>query len=118
LEVNSNATVGPHLLLHGDERDEAVAESRLRERAAGGGRVILGHEHPAIGISDGVASHVKCPCFVVGTNFLVLPAFSRWAAGGDIRGDRFMSPYARLRPTERAIAVVAGKLLPVALAKK
>jgi putative SbcD/Mre11-related phosphoesterase len=117
LEVDASATVGPHLLLHGDERDEAAAERRLLERAAAGGRVILGHEHPAIGISDGVASHVKCPCFVAGTNFLVLPAFSRWAAGGDIRSYRFMSPYARLRPAKCAIAIVAGKLLPVLLAK-
>jgi len=118
LEVDASATVGPHLLLHGDERDEAIAEARLLERAGDGGRVILGHEHPAIGISDGVASHVKCPCFVTGTNFLILPAFSRWAAGGDIRSYRFMSPYARLRPAERAIAIVAGKLMPVPLAKK
>ena len=118
LEIDTSAIVGPHLLLHGDERDESVAKSRLGEQAALGGRVILGHEHPAIGLSDGVASHVKCPCFVAGPNFLVLPAFSRWAAGGDIRSHRFMSPYARLRPAESAIAIVAGKLLPVPLAKK
>jgi putative SbcD/Mre11-related phosphoesterase len=117
LEIDDSATVGPHLLLHGDERDESIAESRLSERATLGGRVILGHEHPAIGISDGVASHVKCPCFVAGESFLVLPAFSRWAAGGDVRTYRFMSPYARLRTAERAIAIVAGKLLPVPLAK-
>ncbi|MEP6668194.1 MAG: metallophosphoesterase [Chthoniobacter sp.] len=118
LEIDANATVGPHLLLHGDERDESVAESRLCEQAALGGRVILGHEHPAIGLSDGVSSHVKCPCFVAGPNFLVLPAFSRWAAGGDIRSYRFMSPYARLRPAERAVAIVAGKLLSMPLGKR
>ena len=118
LEVDASATVGPHLLLHGDEPDEAVAESHLLERAAAGGRVILGHEHPAIGLSDGVASHVKCPCFVTGTNFLVLPAFSRWAAGSDIRSYRFMSPYARLRPVEHAVAIMAGKLMPVPFAKQ
>jgi len=117
LEIDASATVGPHLLLHGDESDEVLAEARLSEQAALGGRVILGHEHPAIGLSDGVASHVKCPCFVAGANFLVLPAFSRWAAGGDIRTYRFMSPYARLRAAERAVAIVAGKLLPVPLAR-
>ncbi|MEI9894380.1 MAG: metallophosphoesterase [Chthoniobacter sp.] len=117
LEIDASATVGPHLLLHGDELDEAVAESRLSAQAALGGRIILGHEHPAIGLSDGVASYVKCPCFVAGANFLVLPAFSRWAAGGDIRSYRFMSPYARLRMAERAVAIVAGKLLPMPLAK-
>jgi len=115
LEIDSSATVGPHLLLHGDEADEQAAEARFNAHTALGGRIILGHEHPAIGISDGVASHVKCPCFVVGTNFLVLPAFSRWAAGGDIRSYRFMSPYARQQSVDRAVAIVAGKLLPVSL---
>jgi hypothetical protein len=104
--------------LHGDESDEAAAESHFGERVSLGGRIIIGHEHPAIGLSDGVASHVKCPCFVVGDHFLVLPAFSRWAAGGDIRSHRFMSPYARLRPAERAVAIVAGKLLPIPLTKR
>ncbi|EDY17850.1 metallophosphoesterase [Chthoniobacter flavus Ellin428] len=118
LEVDTHAVVGPHLLLHGDGTDETTAEARLSETAARRGRVILGHEHPAIGLSDGVASHVKCPCFVAGEGFLVLPAFSRWAAGGDIRSYRFMSPYARLRPAERAVAIVAGKLLPIPLTKR
>ncbi|MDR3405205.1 MAG: metallophosphoesterase family protein [Chthoniobacter sp.] len=117
LEIDDSASVGPHLLLHGDEGDESAAESRLSEQAAMGGRVILGHEHPAIGLSDGVASHVKCPCFVTGANFLILPAFSRWAAGSDVHTYRFMSPYARLRTAERAIAIVAGKLLPVPLSR-
>lgn len=115
LEVGRSTTVGPHLLLHGDEPDEAMAKTRLRELSALGGRVILGHEHPAIGLSDGVASHVKCPCFVIGKDFLVLPAFSQWAAGGDIRTYGFTSPYARLQPAERAVAIVAGKLLPIVL---
>jgi hypothetical protein len=101
--------------LHGDEPDEALARRRLNEHTALGGRVILGHEHPAIGLSDGVASHVKCPCFVTGKSFLILPAFSRWAAGGDIRSYGFTSPYARHDPAERAVAIVAGKLLPVVL---
>lgn len=118
LEVDDSAIVGPHLLLHGDEADEQAAEARFNEHVTLGGRVILGHEHPAFGISDGVASHVKCPCFVSGANFLVLPAFSRWAAGGDIRSYRFMSPYARQRPAERAVAIVAGKLLPVPLTRR
>jgi len=118
LEVDDHAVVGPHLLLHGDGADEITAEARLSETGPRRGRVILGHEHPAIGLSDGVASHVKCPCFVAGDGFLVLPAFSHWAAGGDIRSYRFMSPYARLRPSTHAVAIVAGKLLPIPLTKR
>jgi putative SbcD/Mre11-related phosphoesterase len=118
LEVGGSATIGPHLLLHGDERNETIAVSRLADQAARGGRVIFGHEHPAIALSDGVASHVKCPCFLAGPGILVLPAFSRWAAGGDVRHRRFLSAYTRLRPSEVAVAIVAGKLLTVPLVRK
>jgi putative SbcD/Mre11-related phosphoesterase len=116
LEVEASATVGPHLLLHGDERDEAAATARPSAQISHGGRIIFGHEHPALTLSDGVASHVKCPCFLAGPGILILPAFSRWAAGGDVRNGRFLSPYARQRPGEVAIAIAAGKLMPVPLA--
>jgi putative SbcD/Mre11-related phosphoesterase len=115
LEIAEMITVGPHLLLHGDERDGSVAATRLEAQAAQGGRIILGHEHPAIVLSDHVASHVKCPCFLIGTHTLVLPAFSPWAAGSDIRRGTFLSPYTALDRGARAVAIIAGKLLCVPL---
>jgi len=118
LEVNEEITVGPHLFLHGDGLDETLAAARLRTQAGQGGRVIFGHEHPAIVLTDGVASHPKCPCFLAGPGALVLPAFSAWAAGTSIRERRFLSPYARLSQFDRAIAIVADKLLPVPLAPR
>ena len=115
LEIDTTAEIGPHLLLHGDEPDEAVATTRLAAQAGLGGKVILGHEHPAIVLSGGVASSCKCPCFLAGPGALILPAFSPWAAGGDVRSGRFLSPYARLGSFDRAVAIVADKLLPVRL---
>jgi putative SbcD/Mre11-related phosphoesterase len=117
LEIAPSATVGPHLLLHGDQTNQAAAVSHIDAQSTEGGRVILGHEHPAITLSGGVASHVKCPCFLAGAGILVLPAFSRWAAGSEVHRRPFLSPYPRLRPPDLAIAVVAGKLLPVPLAR-
>jgi putative SbcD/Mre11-related phosphoesterase len=113
LEIADSIEIGPHILLHGDQADESVAEAHLAHRKKLGGRVILGHEHPAITLSDGVATHAKCPCFLAGAGVLVLPAFSRWAAGSEIGRYPFFSPYPRLRPIETAIAVMAGKLLPM-----
>jgi hypothetical protein len=115
LEIAGSIEIGPHILLHGDQADEAVAESHLSQRKELRGRVILGHEHPAITLSDGVATHAKCPCFLAGPGILVLPAFSRWAAGSELGRYPFSSPYPRLRPIETAIAIMAGKLLPVRL---
>jgi putative SbcD/Mre11-related phosphoesterase len=115
LEVDAAATIGPHLLLHGDERDAAKAAGDLQLCGQRGGWVILGHEHPAITLSDGVASRAKCPCFLVGAGVLVLPAFSAWAAGTNVRDGHFLSHYARLARFDRAVAILADKLLPVPL---
>lgn len=106
---------GVHFLTHGDGTDAGRAAT-LREAArVRGGRVIIGHEHPAITISDGVATAAKCPCFLVGERVLVLPAFSTWAAGTNVRAGRWMSPFARDEPFPHAVAILAGKLLPVRL---
>jgi DNA ligase-associated metallophosphoesterase len=114
-ELLREHTLGKHLLVHGDGADEAAAEARCAEVSARGGLVILGHEHPAIGISDGVATSARCPCFLVGDDVLVLPAFSPWAAGADVRGRTYLSPYLRRARLTRAVAIVAGKLLPMSL---
>lgn len=76
--------------------------------------VIMGHEHPAISLGDGIAS-AKFPCFVIAPNLLLLPAFSLWAAGSNLRAYEFMSPLARKTRFTRAIAICGTKLLPVNL---
>jgi uncharacterized protein len=101
-------SAGAHTLTHGDDGSGA-AES-------GGGFTIMGHEHPAITIGDGVTS-VKCPCFLASERVLVLPAFSAWAAGSNVRSGSFMSPVARAARFSRAFAILAGKLLPVPLSR-
>lgn len=116
IETARHVTVAPHFLVHGDENDDATAIKRLQKVYSAGGRVIMGHEHPAIAISDRVASHAKCPCFLHSREVLVLPAFSSWSAGTDVRQQRFLSSFARLTRFDRAFAILAGKLLPVQLA--
>lgn len=98
------ARLGSHTLLHGD--------AALPEETAG--RVFIGHEHPAIRLGDGIAG-LRCPCFLIGPRVIVLPAFSAWAAGTEVRGATFLSPLAQAERFHRAIAIMAGKLLPVPL---
>lgn len=70
-------------------------------------RIIMGHEHPAISVGDGVTTSVKCPCFLFSRKTIVLPAFSLWAAGGIEMAlrERF----------DRAVAILGDKLLPIHL---
>ena len=108
--------MGPYRLIHGDGHSEAAAQVILDQ--AQGGLLIMGHEHPAIGISDRVAHYARVPCFLSGGNLLVLPAFSTWAAGCDVRSGDCLSQFPKLAMPDRAIAILAGKLLPIRLRAK
>lgn len=107
LQPKGEARIGPHLLVHGDG-DIAAAPSPP-------GYIVMGHEHPFLTLDDEVASAVRCPCFLVADTVLVLPAFSRWAAGGPISQGQFMSPIARRTVFTAAVAIVGEKLLRVPL---
>ncbi len=109
--------LGGNLLLHGDFGDETMAEACCLSIAAQGGRVILGHEHPAVTLSDGFATRIHCPCFLLGDDVLVLPAFSRWSAGTNVRNGDFLSPYLRRAHLTQTIAIVANRLLPIPIGR-
>jgi putative SbcD/Mre11-related phosphoesterase len=115
VETALQLNAGSHLLLHGDGPDDGERVAAAFRETAPSGRVIIGHEHPALTLSDGVSSSVKCPCFLASREVLVLPAFSRWAAGTNAREGRFLSPFARRTRFDRGIAILADKLLPVGL---
>ncbi len=50
--------------------------------ADGGAFTLAGHLHPAVTLSGRGRDHVRLPCFVVGRERLVLPAFSAFTGGG------------------------------------
>jgi uncharacterized protein len=103
IELAASREVGTNVLVHGDA---AMNADRC---------VVMGHEHPAISIGDGVTTSQKCPCFLISETVIVLPAFSRWAAGTNIRAYPFMSETARAARFIKAIAICGDKLLPVKL---
>jgi uncharacterized protein len=76
--------------------------------------ILMGHEHPAISLGDGIKS-AKFPCFMISRRVLLLPAFSQWAAGSNIRAYPFMSSLAQNASFSKAIAICGSKLLPVKL---
>jgi putative SbcD/Mre11-related phosphoesterase len=46
--------------------------------------LVIGHEHPSVRLSDEIGASIKVPCFLVGKNVIVLPAFSPLAYGTDV----------------------------------
>jgi hypothetical protein len=106
---------GNHLLIHGDNDSVAGIDQQIESTCARGGRVVMGHEHPAVSISDGVATWEKCPCFLISDGLIILPAFSHWAAGTVIGSYPFMSPLAQKASFTQAVAIVGNRLLPMRL---
>jgi metallophosphoesterase superfamily enzyme len=102
---------GQDIFLHGDA--DANAAARLSTASAAGQRIFMGHEHPAIRIGDGVTTSAKCPCFVLARNLVILPAFSPWAAGTDVRTGEWLSVFARAAEFEQIVAVLGRRLLPI-----
>lgn len=111
LPVEPSFILGPHALMHGHLPTALQASAYLAAAADRRGRVIFGHEHPAISLSDGIASRARCPCFVAAEGALVLPCFTSWSTGGG--GREFFSPLGQALTNRRPIAIVAGKLLPL-----
>jgi metallophosphoesterase superfamily enzyme len=116
LQLVSEFAAGGHWLVHGDDDALLAGRERPGNQRTAKGRMIMGHEHPAIVIGNGVESWAKCPCFLVNEQLIVLPAFSQWAAGTVIGSHPFMSQVAQRAQFRQALAIVGNKLLPVPLA--
>lgn len=111
LPLVRDGQLGAHRLVHGAGADGVAVKAELATAHARGGFVFCGHEHPAITLNERVASAVRCPCFVRGEGLVLLPAFSEWATGSNLRRGSFRSPYLRAAHLLGAHAIVAGKLL-------
>jgi metallophosphoesterase superfamily enzyme len=103
--------LGSHLFVHGDAHDWPALQPWLPPR----GRVVHGHQHPALVFGDDVTTTVKAPCFLVSPRRIVLPAFSRWAAHVPWNSQPPLSPLTADDPPETAVAILGDRLLPMNL---
>ncbi len=75
------------LFVHGDKLPVSTAAYE---------RIVIGHEHPAISISDGVRSELV-KCYLVGTwqkkQLVVLPSMFSLTEGTDVLSGKFLSPF-------------------------
>lgn len=108
-------TLDGHKLLHGDQRPRLTEEVPFTLEASPRVSRLIGHEHPALTLGDGLASRAKCPAFLVADGLLVLPAFSAWAAGCEFGRQPFLGPLACAARFHTAFACVGPRLLRVPL---
>jgi DNA ligase-associated metallophosphoesterase len=93
--VDAPTPLGPYLLCHAPDSD---ADSTL----AAGYR-LAGHQHPAVRLSGRAGDRVRVPCFRIGPNQAVLPAF------GAFTGSATVSRCG----SDRLFAIAGDRVLPV-----
>ncbi len=75
---------GDYLFAHGDRRIEETRPT-----------TIIGHDHPAIRISDGIRTEIyKCHVLIEDRNVLIQPSFHELTIGSDLLSYPLTTPYA------------------------
>jgi len=104
IQISDYLRIGRILILHGHKLPEL-------EAMRGANTIIMGHEHPAIPISDGIRTELF-KCFLIGRvgrfEVIVLPSFSSTSEGTDVSSSNFMSPILKGVDIKRFRAVVCG----------
>ena len=89
VSVRRDYAVNGLWFVHGDREPEGIPE--------GVGTIVIGHEHPAVGLRDPVTGRVETfKCFLVGAYrgraLVVQPALNPWTAGSDLLREEPLSP--------------------------
>ena len=108
LEIHrQEAYIGGYLFFHGEELPVGVNKDTKM--------LVMGHEHPAIAIFNGVGKREKLRCFLYGKfegkDILVLPAISYFASGTDINavpGDELLAPIFGKLSVDKMQAIAIG----------
>lgn len=99
---------GAFVVMHGDE-DPAQLRGERALAIERGGRLILGHHHPALTLDDGVGARARVPVFAWAPGLVCLPALTPLARGVDLlREDwtRELMEFATAR--ELSLAAIIG----------
>ena len=98
--------IGDYLFFHGEEMPRGVKGARM---------LIMGHEHPAIGIPNAIGIRKKLRCFLygkyMGIPLLVLPAMNYFATGTEVNiqpKDSLLSPIFKHLDIDSMHAIAVG----------
>lgn len=97
LDLSATSTVGGYTFAHG------------HVDVSWKGTLVMGHEHPSLGLRDKIGATAKLPCFLVTPTVIVLPAFSPLALGTDVTTMDFISPPLKGTPVEEGRVYAIGE---------
>jgi len=96
LEVYESYCMKDFIILHGDKIPENLM--KMEE-----GTIIIGHEHPCIGIRNGERLE-KIKCFLKGVyndkNLIIMPSFNFVTEGSDVLHEKPLSPFLKKISTD------------------
>jgi putative SbcD/Mre11-related phosphoesterase len=100
------ALLGKYLFFHGEELPREIATAEM---------LIMGHEHPAIGVYNEAGRKIKLRCFLYGEYegkpLLVVPAINYFAGGTEINiepKDGLLSPVLKSSDLGKMHAIALG----------
>jgi putative SbcD/Mre11-related phosphoesterase len=112
------------LITHGDATLEQLDEKGQLPQLEGVTTLIIGHEHPAMRITDGLRNETV-KCFLVGKhhykkqlNLIVMPSWNPLAFGTDIIRERPLGPLLNGFTDFSAFAIVERKVLAFGFVEK
>jgi len=107
LEVKDYVRIGEIILLHGHvipEKNKDFKDSKI---------IIMGHEHPAISITDKLKTE-SYKCFLRGEYkskvLIVVPSFNLVTEGTDISKEELLSPFLHQDLKDFMVFVVSDKV--------
>jgi len=106
--LNSGARIGEYLFAHGDK---ALLDFGKKEKPK---TIVMGHEHPSIGIPMKIGRTERLRCFLYGRYkripMLVLPAMGYFETGSDVNTHtrNIMSPILRKADLKNMHAIAFG----------
>ncbi|MFZ0442559.1 MAG: metallophosphoesterase [Methanobacterium sp.] len=96
LEVYETYSIENFIIMHGDKIPQDIM-------SLGESTIIIGHEHPCIGIRNGERLE-KIKCFLKGNynekKLLVMPSFNFVTEGSDVLNEKPLSPFLKNRSTD------------------
>jgi len=109
IEIVKDHTIGDVLITHGDAEPELGKERKHIKT------IIMGHEHPAITIEDGIRRE-RFKCFLVGKykrkTLIAQPSFFLLIEGSDVLKEKLLSPLLQHDLGDFEVYVVEDRIYP------
>lgn len=101
VEVRDYVKIKGILIIHGHREIDEKKLSNIKT-------IIIGHEHPAISISEGLRAE-RFKCFLFGKyrnrNLIVMPSFNPLIEGTDVSREKLLSPFVKNIGSFRAVVI-------------